>query len=172
MGVTLVDLPKLEALFQTNVECVETQALVPKLRSSASLKNTLSVLFFKNHFMYISDINIACHAFVCLRCIKLWNVYNQLHRNEKLWQGIVTKDVYTGGVYNIPQTIWEELSSLGITVDPVYIYPYRVTFDYKRYFSDADLPNVKGNMVTTQSQQIYHPKSGWLRWEMHSRKLT
>lgn len=84
VGVTLVDLPKLEALFQTNVECVETQALVPKLRSSASLKNTLSVLFFKNHFMYISDINIACHAFVCLRCIKLWNVYNQLHRNEKL----------------------------------------------------------------------------------------
>ena len=77
-GVTFLDLPLLEDCFSINIDVFEFDetrtppSLFPKLRSVYKHTDTLQLLHYKHHFMYISDINQAAHAFTCPKCGKLW----------------------------------------------------------------------------------------------------
>lgn len=55
-----------------------------KLRSSSTVfEDTLYVLHFKNHFMYINYINTMDHGFCCAKCSKVWKGHRDLVRHEK-----------------------------------------------------------------------------------------
>ncbi|BFZ20032.1 hypothetical protein BsWGS_23071 [Bradybaena similaris] len=168
-GVTLQDLPALERLFGIKVDVFQfdavTQALCPLVRSSVTFKKTLRLILFKDHFMYIKNINLATRSIVCPKCGKLWKTLSQMERHEKTCSGTHTKDVFSGGVYNPPQTIWEELEGHGVRGLPVdYVFPYRATFDYESFFSKEDLPVIKNSNPST----TYTAKHIPLSWSVAS----
>lgn len=139
-GVTLSELNSIEKKFQMNVDVFEfdqTQAppvLVPLRRSDYKHTDTLRVLCYKHHFMYIKDIDKLGHALTCSKCGKLYAQLFRLNEHEKTCRGSQTKETFKGGVYTPPTSILQQLCDQGISVDPHFVFPYRATFDFEVFF--------------------------------------
>ena len=146
-GVTFFELPALEACFSINIDVFEFDethtppSLFPKIRSSSNYTDTLQLVHYKKHFMYITDINKVAHAFSCLKCGKLWKSRQRMHRHEQTCNGGKPKVTYSGGVYTTAETVFESLARYGLAVDTHFIFPYRATFDYEVYFDQSELPS-------------------------------
>jgi hypothetical protein len=112
--------------------------LPPWLDPRKKYTDTLWLLYFKDHFMYIKDIDRAAQTFACPKCGKLWKKYWMMTRHELTCTGGRHKNVYPGGVYVPRQSVWAEIADEGIDVETDYIYPYRATFDYECYFDTFD----------------------------------
>ena len=104
-------------------------------RSPYKYEDVLSLLHYKNHFMYIIDLDKLGHVFVCKQCEKLWKTGKQLHRHERTCNGGLCKHRYAGGVYNPPESILKQLYRFGVHVDTSFVFPYRTTYDFEVYFS-------------------------------------
>ena len=147
-GVPLEDLHKVESKFETNVvvyQLVEidngktTAELVR--RSPCQYIETMYLNLYEAHFSYIKDIRMYSHSYKCSKCEQaLWESSWELHRHERTCEAGVNQ-IYKGGVYRPPASIFERLDDEGIIVSPVLRYfPYRATFDFECYFSDERLP--------------------------------
>ena len=147
-GVTLDELDKVETTFDVNV-CVyklvptgneKTKAEIVR-RSLCSYAQTIYLNLYETHFSYIKDLNTYCHSWRCRNCeTSLWKSPYHLHRHESTCEAGVNQ-IYKGGVYRPPASIFERLDDEGIIVSPVLRYfPYRATFDFECYFSDERLP--------------------------------
>ena len=81
------------------------------------------------------------HSYKCSKCEQaLWKSSWELHRHERTCEAGVNQ-IYKGGVYRPPASIFERLDDEGIIASPVLRYfPYRATFDFECYFSDERLP--------------------------------
>ena len=147
-GVTLDDLHKVESKFKTNVvvyQLVEidngkTMAELVR-RSPAKYQETMYLNLYEAHFSYIKDIRMYSHSYKCSKCEQaLWKCPYDLHRHELTCEAGVNQ-IYKGGVYRPPSSIFERLDDEGIIASPVLRYfPYRATFDFECYFSDDRLP--------------------------------
>ena len=147
-GVTLDDLHKVESKFKTNVvvyQLVEidngkTMAELVR-RSPAQYQETMYLNLYEAHFSYIKDIRMCSHSYKCSKCEQaLWKCPYDLHRHELTCEAGVNQ-IYKGGVYRPPSSIFERLDDEGIIASPVLRYfPYRATFDFECYFSDERLP--------------------------------
>ena len=147
-GVTLDDLHKVESKFKTNVvvyQLVEidngkTMAELVR-RSPAQYQETMYLHLYEAHFSYIKDIRMYSHSYKCSKCEQaLWKCPYDLHRHELTCEAGVNQ-IYKGGVYRPPSSIFERLDDEGIIASPVLRYfPYRATFDFECYFSDERLP--------------------------------
>ena len=147
-GVTLDDLHKVESKFKTNVvvyQLVEidngkTMAELVR-RSPAQYQETMYLNLYEAHFSYIKDIRMYSHSYKCSKCEQaLWKCPYDLHRHELTCEAGVNQ-IYKGGVYRPPSSIFERLDDEGIIATPVLRYfPYRATFDFECYFSDERLP--------------------------------
>ena len=147
-GVTLDDLHKVESKFETNVvvyQLVEidngkTMAELVR-RSPAQYQETMYLNLYEAHFSYIKDIRMYSHSYKCSKCEQaLWKCPYDLHRHELTCEAGVNQ-IYKGGVYRPPSSIFERLDDEGIIASPVLRYfPYRATFDFECYFSDERLP--------------------------------
>ena len=147
-GVTLDDLHKVESKFETNVvvyQLVEidngkTMAELVR-RSPAQYPETMYLNLYEAHFSYIKDIRMYSHSYKCSKCEQaLWKCPYDLHRHELTCEAGVNQ-IYKGGVYRPPSSIFERLDDEGIIASPVLRYfPYRATFDFECYFSDERLP--------------------------------
>ena len=147
-GVTLDDLHKVESKFKTNVvvyQLVEidngkTMAELVR-RSPAQYQETMYLNVYEAHFSYIKDIRMYSHSYKCSKCEQaLWKCPYDLHRHELTCEAGVNQ-IYKGGVYRPPSSIFERLDDEGIIASPVLRYfPYRATFDFECYFSDERLP--------------------------------
>ena len=147
-GVTLDDLHKVESKFKTNVvvyQLVEidngkTMAELVR-RSPAQYQETMYLNVYEAHFSYIKDIRMYSHSYKCSKCEQaLWKCPYDLHRYELTCEASVNQ-IYKGGVYRPPSSIFERLDDEGIIASPVLRYfPYRATFDFECYFSDERLP--------------------------------
>ena len=147
-GVTLDELDKVETTFKTNVfvyKLVEiadgktTAELVR--RSMGHYIETMYLNLYEAHFSYIKDIRMYSHSYKCSKCEQaLWKSSWELHRHERTCEAGVNQ-IYKGGVYRPPASIFERLDDEGIIASPVLRYfPYRATFDFECYFSDERLP--------------------------------
>ena len=147
-GVTLDELDKVETTFKTNVfvyKLVEiadgktTAELVR--RSMGHYTETMYLNLYEAHFSYIKDIRMYSHSYKCSKCEQaLWKSSWELHRHERTCEAGVNQ-IYKGGVYRPPASIFERLDDEGIIASPVLRYfPYRATFDFECYFSDERLP--------------------------------
>ena len=147
-GVALDDLHKVESKFETNVvvyQLVEidngkTMAELVR-RSPAQYPETMYLNLYEAHFSYIKDIRMYSHSYKCSKCEQaLWKCPYDLHRHELTCEAGVNQ-IYKGGVYRPPSSIFERLDDEGIIASPVLRYfPYRATFDFECYFSDERLP--------------------------------
>ena len=147
-GVTLDDLHKVESKFKTHVvvyQLVEidngkTMAELVR-RSPAQYQETTYLNLYEAHFSYIKDIRMYSHSYKCSKCEQaLWKCPYDLHRHELTCEAGVNQ-IYKGGVYRPPSSIFERLDDEGIIASPVLRYfPCRATFDFECYFSDERLP--------------------------------
>ena len=147
-GVTIEDVHKVESKFKTNVvvyQLVEidngkTMAELVR-RSPAQYQETMYLNLYEAHFSYIKDIRMYSHSYKCSKCEQaLWKCPYDLHRHELTSEAGVNQ-IYKGGVYRPPSSIFERLDDEGIIASPVLRYfPYRATFDFECYFSDERLP--------------------------------
>ena len=143
-GVSLEDLVRVETAFQVNINVfkltnTETKGVESEVvrRSLCRYPETMYLNLHENHFSYISDINKYCHSYRCRTCDSMWKTVYKLHRHERSCEATV-KRVYSGGVYNFPRSIFQQLEEEGIYVDDERrYYPYRATFDFECYFDDT-----------------------------------
>ena len=163
-GVTLDELDKVETTFKTNVfvyKLVEiadgktTAELVR--RSMGHYTETMYLNLYEAHFSYIKDIRMYSHSYKCSKCEQaLWKSSWELHRHERTCEAGVNQ-IYKGGVYRPPASIFERLDDEGIIVEDVLrYYPYRATFDFECYF---DRDNVPADTNTLQWSARHVPLS-------------
>ena len=148
VGVTLEDLSKIEATFDVNVVVYKLDEITDGKttaelvrRSPCQYIETMYLNLYEAHFSYIKDIRMYSHSYKCSKCEQaLWESSWELHRHERTCEAGVNQ-IYKGGVYRPPASIFERLDDEGIIVSPVLRYfPYRATFDFECYFSDERLP--------------------------------
>ena len=148
VGVTLEDLSKIEATFDVNVVVYKLDEITDGKttaelvrRSPCQYIETMYLNVYEAHFSYIKDIRMYSHSYKCSKCEQaLWKSSWELHRHERTCEAGVNQ-IYKGGVYRPPASIFERLDDEGIIVSPVLRYfPYRATFDFECYFSDERLP--------------------------------
>ena len=147
-GVPLDELDKVETKFKTNV-CVYQLVEIADGKTTAELvrrsmghyADTMNMNLHETHYSYIRDIGKYCHSYRCRKCgDSLWKRPWKLHRHESTCEAGVNQ-IYKGGVYRPPPSIFERLDDEGIIASPVLRYfPYRATFDFECYFSDERLP--------------------------------
>ena len=147
-GVTLDDLSKIEATFDVNVVVYKLDEITDGKttaelvrRSPCQYIETMYLNLYEAHFSYIKDIRMYSHSYKCSKCEQaLWKSSWELHRHERTCEAGVNQ-IYKGGVYRPPASIFERLDDEGIIASPVLRYfPYRATFDFECYFSDERLP--------------------------------
>ena len=148
VGVTLEDLSKIEATFDVNVVVYKLDEITDGKttaelvrRSPCQYIETMYLNLYEAHFSYIKDIRMYSHSYKCSKCEQaLWKSSWELHRHERTCEAGVNQ-IYKGGVYRPPASIFERLDDEGIIASPVLRYfPYRATFDFECYFSDERLP--------------------------------
>ena len=164
VGVTLDDLHKVESKFETNVVVYQ---LVPTgnektmaelvRRSPAQYQETMYLNVYEAHFSYIKDIRMYSHSYKCSKCEQaLWKCPYDLHRHELTCEAGVNQ-IYKGGVYRPPSSIFQRLDDEGITVpEALRFYPFRATFDFECYF---DRDNVPADTNTLQWSARHVPLS-------------
>ena len=148
-GVTLEDLPKIEATFDVNVVVYKlvatgnekTMAEIVR-RSLCSYAQTMYLNVYETHYSYIKDIHKYCHSYRCRKCgDSLWKWQRDLHRHESVCVGGIRR-IYPGGVYQPSPSIFQRLDDEGFAViEDLKYHPYRATFDFECYFSDERLPS-------------------------------
>ena len=147
-GVTLDELDKVETTFDVNVVVYKLDEITDGKttaelvrRSPCQYIETMYLNLYEAHFSYIKDIRMYSHSYKCSKCEQaLWESSWELHRHERTCEAGVNQ-IYKGGVYRPPASIFERLDDEGIIVSPVLRYfPYRATFDFECYFSDERLP--------------------------------
>ena len=149
-GVTLEELPDLEKLFELNiyvyrlVECededTEKTEIVAQLiqRSHRRYANSMYLNFYGSHFSYINNLKMYSKTYCCSKCDKLWKTAKALNQHEKTCEATV-RHVFPGGVYKVPQTIFDLLEDEGIVIsEDLKYFPYRATFDFECYFKKED----------------------------------
>jgi len=165
-GVELFELQSIEDTFQVNIDVFdfdETHStstfccFSPLRRSAGHHKETMRVLHYQQHFMYIKDIDKLAHAFSCSQCGQLWKQHHQLNRHEKKCPGKGPTESYRGGVYTPPKSIWQKLALYGLDVDENFVFPYRATFDFECFFDKDNIPQTKTD--TTQFSAKHVPLS-------------
>ncbi|XP_070203679.1 uncharacterized protein [Littorina saxatilis] len=148
-GVTLFQLESIESEFKVNIDVFEFDenqtpvCLVPLRRSAYKHSGVMRLLRYKDHFMYILDIDKLGHALACSKCGKLWSSLSQMNRHEQTCQGEGSKETLKGGVYSPPQNIFQQLQNHGVQVATDFVFPYRATFDFEVFFDTDNLPQTK-----------------------------
>ena len=135
--VTLADISTLENLFKINIQVynldLENECLTSALRSHQKFTNTIHVILHDNHFMYIKDFDKATLTFSCGKCGYISNYIGNINRHEKTCNGTSQKNIYPGRVYQPPLRPLELLKNQGVDVDPNFVYPYRIAYDFEAY---------------------------------------
>ena len=118
-GVRMNDIPIVEDLLTLNILLCQIEFvdgnIVGELagRSVQKNKNTLRLLGYNNHICYVNNINAAFQYFSCAKCEIFFN------RTFNLEQHLTTcskraKNVYPGNVYQIRETLFDNVDSFGI----------------------------------------------------------
>ena len=142
-GVTLGDLDDMELEFDVNVNVYtldENGTVSTVRRSTGQHATTMDLNLYKTHFSYIRDWELYATSFRCSKCGQLWKDRWSMHRHEETCNE-ETVYKYPGGVYHLPQTVFDKLEDEGLIIeDDLKYYPYRATYDFEVYFDKSDLP--------------------------------
>ena len=144
--VTLGDIPELERCYRINIEVYKLtskKALKPYHLGLRRYKKSVYMLLYRKHFCYITDINRVTKAYPCEICNKIWMDGYSLSRHQRICNGGCSKEVFKGGVFQLPQTALEELYEYGVNVNTSYIYPYRIVFDIECMLKPTHISSVK-----------------------------
>ena len=144
-GVQLQDLNSIEQKFQISISVYSFTSntfndLELLKRGSLLYTNKMNVLYYKEHVMYINDLNKLARFFLCAQCEKFFVRNSKLLQHKDKCTGNNTISIYPGGVYQKPMTIIDKLRYYNIPVPDNFFYPFRVTWDIESYQDVHDIP--------------------------------
>ena len=103
-------------------------------RSHHDYADKLDLNLWGRHFSYIHDIKTYSRSYTCSKCCTVFTRSTDLVRHEPTCDANV-KHRFSGGAYQLPLTVFDKLSELGVEVeDDMKYYPYRATYDFEIYF--------------------------------------
>ena len=77
-------------------------------RSMLKYEDTLNLMRYKNHFMYIKDLNQIRHSYRCKKCSKIFNNMEACNRHEKRCDELI-RHTFIGGKYEASKSIFEKI---------------------------------------------------------------
>ena len=147
VDVTIANLPIFEKQFRINVNVfnvdLDTESVFSDVRSSSSYTSVMNVLLYKNHFMYIKDIDTLQLSFSCQKCNALFHKCYHLNRHNLNCKGEITNVRYKGGVYQPTNSCIERLQKCHVNIPTNFLHPFRITFDFESYFNKIDKKTTK-----------------------------
>ena len=116
-GVNLSNFVDLENFFKINLVAYELEEEVAKLILPSRELYFEAVRFniWENHLSLIVDFEHHCNMYQCIHCGKLWDRNCDYYRHNKICKTTV-RDLFPGGIYKAPPTIFEKLEEIGICV--------------------------------------------------------
>jgi hypothetical protein len=133
-------------------------------RSICNYNDTLDLMRYNNHFMYIKDLKQIRHCYRCRKCDKICNNMEACNRHEKTCDELV-KHTFPGGKYDKSKSIFDKIEDVYndlIKKEKTYImyhnykpivsnddkyYPYECVFDF-----EAILKKIESKDETKQLQ--------------------
>ncbi len=124
-------------------------------RSLAKHLTTMNVNLNEQHLSYIKDMKLYSKSFKCSKCNSRWRTDYLMRRHERTCQQNV-KQVYKGGVYVVPETIFERLEAVGVNISKDRrFYPYFVTYDAEAYFDKgSELPKSDSEHLQWRTKHV------------------
>ena len=124
----------------------EPESLQIDRRSKGDYVDTLNLMRYNNHFMYITDMKQLRHNYKCRKCSKIFNNFKTCNRHEQKCDELV-KHTFPGGMYKKSQSIFERIldkymhlckkekfyeryNPVVENVDDTY-YPHECAFDFE-----------------------------------------
>ena len=97
---------------------------------------------FKHYFL-CEHFERCCGMYQCIHCDKLWDSNCHYYRHTKPCKTTV-RDLFPGGIYKNPPTIFEKLEEIGICVPAnEKFFPYFSCYNFEAYFSQENLPGYR-----------------------------
>jgi hypothetical protein len=114
-------------------------------RRSANLyEDSINLLRYNNHFMYIKNMDQMRHCYKCKKCNKIFKCDKQCNRHEKKCE-ILVQHEFKGGIYEPNKGIFKNIE---IDEEDKY-YPYEICYDF-----EAMLKPVKDEIDEDQKLKI------------------
>jgi len=157
----------IEKHFNVNVNVYthdEPELLQIDRRSICNYDDTLNLMRYNNHFMYIKDLKQIRHCYRCKKCSKIFKNMEACNRHEKTCDELV-KHTFPGGKYDKSKSIFDKIEDVYndlIKKEKTYImyhnykpivsnddkyYPYECVFDF-----EAILKKIESKDETKQLQ--------------------
>ena len=70
--------------------------------------DTINLMRYKNHFMFIKDLNQIRHFYRCKKCSKIFKNMEACYRHEKKCDELI-KHIFVGGEYKASKSIFEKV---------------------------------------------------------------
>lgn len=156
-GVRLDDIPDFENCFKIRVHVFELTAKdVAKTiyLSSSDYLPEMNLNLYDTHLSYITNISVYCKKYQC-RCYKrLFPTPKRCRKHEKCCS-LQAKKIFTGGFYQRPLSIFEQLEEYGIKVkeDNRY-FPWFMVFDFEALLMETGHQRLKKLLWTHEHRPI------------------
>ena len=118
-GVHMIDIPKVEEMFQLNVFLYDFDFVDGELigelarRSIQTFEKSVKLLRYNNHICYVSDMNSFFKTF---RCSTSDTIFSKTGNLERHWMTCSEriKHIYPKNVYQLGETLFEKSDSFNI----------------------------------------------------------
>ena len=157
-GIHIAQIPDFEICFNINVNVYELQAdrtTIPRYRSLCNYADTLYLNVHESHLSYIKDFNQYAKKWSCPLCSRHfeklfnWQSHLKICSNSTCYR-------YPGGIMKRYETIFNELSAIGIKIpDSEQFYPFFIVFDFEAMLEKIKIQTSE-KLVWTQK---HHPIS-------------
>ena len=148
-GLSLEELHKCERLFKVDINVYTIHPAEDEEGKPGSCelirraldvhKNPMNLNLYGDHVGYITDLKLYSNSYMCPSCSKMWKSAWLLKRHLQTCKQRV-KYIFKGGVYSLPQTIFQRLEHVNISVpEQIRYYPFFITYDAEAFLS-KDVP--------------------------------
>lgn len=152
-GFPLSDLHKMERLFNININVFTLKIVDDEdtgdsreeceiIRESSGIyKRTMNCNLYKDHFSYIVNLPLFSRRYVCSKCRRLFGTFTA-HKRHRQTDCSSVKNIYPGGVYSPPPTIFQQLEGCGIEIGaeiPRFFTNFLI-FDLESWQTQGGLP--------------------------------
>ena len=101
----------IEKHFKININVYthdEPKLLQIDRRSICNYDDTLNLMRYNNHFMYIKDLKQIRHCYKCKKCFKIFKNMEACNRHEKTCNELI-KHTFPGGQYDKSESIFDKI---------------------------------------------------------------
>lgn len=136
-GICLDQLEVASQLFAIgiNVYQQEEDRKTELIFRSIKQQNIMYLNLYEEHFSYIKDFNKYSSSYCCPSCGKIWTHHGDFKKHIKVCDG-ATKEIYTNGIFRLPETIFEQLAAVGVDIPTdLRYYDHKICFDIEATLS-------------------------------------